>query len=169
MNTSRGQIHDSAALEDAIRNKDLRVALDVYEQEPGSGDADFEDTDLAAMITCTPHIGASTNQASEAIAAEAVKVVRTFVETGKPVNAVNIREKSEGPVSLVVRHYNKVGVLASVLSKLKNDGINIEEMENTIYAGNEAAVCTLKLDHEPKPITIEKILDNVHVIKAIIT
>ena len=38
----------------------------------------------------THHIGASTDQAQEAIAAETVRIVRTFRDTGKAPNAVNV-------------------------------------------------------------------------------
>jgi D-3-phosphoglycerate dehydrogenase len=165
INTSRGQIVDTAALKTAIQEKGLNVALDVYENEPAAGDPAFNDPELANMITGTPHIGASTGQASEAIALEAARVVGTFVHTGKAANVLNLRQKGESGISMIVRHYNRVGVLANLLEKLKRDNINVEEMENTILVGNEAAICTLKVDHEPKPITLKKIMDNIHVMK----
>ena len=165
INTSRGQIIDTQALKAAIQQKGLKVALDVYENEPAAGEPDFADTELAGMITGTPHIGASTNQASEAIAMEAVRVIKSYRDTGTPVNAVNLRSGSDLDVNLVVRHFNKVGVLANVLDKLKNDGINVEEMNNTIFAGGEAAICLLKLDKRPKDITMKRIMDNIHIIQ----
>ncbi|MFQ5732905.1 MAG: NAD(P)-dependent oxidoreductase, partial [Planctomycetaceae bacterium] len=66
INTSRGELVDSAALTQAIRDKGLRVGLDVFENEPGGGDAVFADAELAGLVAATPHIGASTEQASEA-------------------------------------------------------------------------------------------------------
>jgi D-3-phosphoglycerate dehydrogenase len=51
----------------------------------------------------------------------------------------------------VVRHYNRVGVLASILDLLREEGVNVEEMENTIFAGAQAACCTLQLDTPPSP------------------
>lgn len=165
INTSRGQLHDTEALRKAIREKGLKVALDVFENEPAGNDPAFSDPELAGMITATPHIGASTNQASEAIALEAVRIVATYHRTGKPANVLNLREKVDSGISLLVRHYNRVGVLANVLEKLRRDTINVEEMENTIFAGGEAALCTLKLDRMPKAITLQKIMDNVHVMQ----
>jgi D-3-phosphoglycerate dehydrogenase len=165
INTSRGQIHDTQALKAAIKEKGLKVALDVYENEPAAGDPDFADTELAKMVTGTPHIGASTTQASTAIAMEAVRVVKAFRDTGSPVNSVNLRSSAEAGVNLVVRHFNQVGVLANVLDKLKNDGVNVEEMNNTIFQGGKAAICSLKLDKKPKDITLKKIFDNIHVIQ----
>lgn len=163
INTARGEVVDSAALVAAIREKKLRVGVDVFADEPAGGEAEFAVKEFASLLTATPHIGASTDQASEAIASEVVRIVRVYTETGKPPNCVNTREKSIAPNNLVVRHFNRVGVLASVLDELKQIGVNIEEMENTIFADGTAASCTLKLDDRPDAATIEKIrrLENV--------
>ncbi|MCL5267154.1 MAG: NAD(P)-binding domain-containing protein [Bacteroidetes bacterium] len=149
INTSRGEVVDTAALKDAIREKKLRVGLDVFENEPSGGEAEFTDKELAAKVTATPHIGASTDQASEAIADEVVKIVKTFQETGVPLNTVNIRARSSATQSLVVRHFNRVGVLAGILGKLRSSGINVEEMTNIIFEASKAACCTLLLDDAP--------------------
>ncbi|HOW27559.1 MAG TPA: NAD(P)-dependent oxidoreductase [Elusimicrobiota bacterium] len=149
INTSRGEVVDTAALKKAIKEKNLRVGLDVYEGEPAGGEAEFKDTELAAMTVGTPHIGASTEQASEAIAAHVVEIVRSYKEKGKPENTVNIRKETTAKKTLVVRHFNKVGVMAGVLDRLREADVNIEEMENTIFTGGTAASCTLLLDSEP--------------------
>jgi len=149
INTSRGEVVDTEALKEAIKTKKIRVGLDVFENEPAGGEAPFVDKELAAMVTGTPHIGASTDQASEAIANEAVNIVKAFQETGVPLNTVNIRARSTATQSLVVRHFNHVGVLAGILDKLRNGGINIEEMTNIIFETSKAACCTLLLDGAP--------------------
>jgi D-3-phosphoglycerate dehydrogenase / 2-oxoglutarate reductase len=158
VNTARGEIVDWVALKDAIATNKIRVASDVFETEP-TGDHDpFTDTALAAaMVACTPHVGASTDQASEAIAAEAVRIVKVFQETGNPPNVVNIRKKTSAIINLVVRHYNKVGVIAGVLNILRGTSINIEEMENRIFEGDSTACCTLKLDQQPSDKVVAQI------------
>ena len=168
INTARGEIVDTAALKDAIKSKKLNVAADVFENEPAGGEAGFADVELAQMITGTPHIGASTEQASEAIADEVVKIVESYKRTGRPLNTVNISAKSSAIINLVIRHYNRVGVLAGVLDKLRNDGINIEEMENLIFEGGHAASCTLRLDAEPAPETIKSIEQDDNIIKVLL-
>lgn len=167
INTSRGEVVDTTALKKSITEKKLRVGLDVYESEPGSGEASFDDTELASIITGTPHIGASTEQSSEAIAAEVVSIYQNYRDTGKPVNAVNIREK-KSKINMVVRHYNKVGVLANVLDMLRNEGINIEEMENTIFQGGDAASCTLMLDKAPTDGIIRTIKSDANIIQVML-
>ena len=97
INTSRGPLVDTAALRAAIAEKKLRVAMDVFEGEPAGGEAPFADKELAAMVTCTPHIGASTDQAADAIAAETVRIVKTFIETGRPCGTVNAAAHKSAP------------------------------------------------------------------------
>jgi len=157
VNTSRGEVVDTAALKEAVKSKGIKVALDVYENEPGASDTQFNDPELAGMITGSHHIGASTDQASEAIAGEVVNIVKAYMSTGKPLHQVNSRDKSESDYNLVVRHFNKVGVLAGVLDELRTASINIEEMENSIFSGGRAAVCTLKLDDKPSADVMKKI------------
>jgi len=166
VNTSRGEIVDTSALRKAIDEKSLRVGLDVFENEPGSGLAEFDQTDLTGLITCTPHIAASTNQASEAIADEVVRIVDSLIKTGKPINAVNSRDKTEDGTILMIRHYNRVGVLASVLDALREAGINVEDMENNIFNGSAAAVASLKLDKTPSADVISEISSNESIIQV---
>jgi D-3-phosphoglycerate dehydrogenase / 2-oxoglutarate reductase len=166
INTSRGEIVDTEALKQAIIDKNLRVALDVFENEPKGGVAEFADTELAKLATCTPHVGASTDQSTEAIAEEVVSIVEAYQESGIPLNVVNIRQKSSAVYSLVIRHYNKVGVLAGVLDTLRDKDINIEEMQNVIFEGGYTATCSLKLDRKPSADVITLINKLDEVIKA---
>ncbi len=166
VNTARAEVVDTAALKDAIRTRALRAALDVFEAEPAGGEAEFADKELAGLLcAAAPHIGASTDQAEEAIAEETVRIAQTFIATGKPVNAVNPRKLHTG-FPLVIRHYNRVGVLASVLHELRNEGVNIEEMENTIFEGELAACCSLLLDKLPSDAVLKRIASTENVIQA---
>ena len=167
VNTARGEVVDWAALKDAVAAKKLRVASDVFEAEPAGGDDPFADVATAsAMVACTPHVGASTDQASEAIAQEAVRIVKVFQETGTPPNVVNIRKKTTAIINLVVRHYNKVGVIAGVLDILRAAQINVEEMENLIFEGGHAACCTLKLDQKPGDDVVAQVNASANVLTA---
>ena len=166
VNTARGEVVDSEALKAVLSTGKIRAATDVFANEPAGGEAPFADTELAALLAgAAPHIGASTDQAEEAIAEETVRVAQTFLATGKPVNAVNPR-KSQGGISLVIRHYNRVGVLASVLHELRNEGINIEEMENTVFEGELAASCSLALDKAPSEMLMKCIASRENIIQA---
>ncbi len=90
INTSRGEVVDQAALKDAIEKKGLRVGLDVYAVEPTAAVGPFEDPIVQMPnVYGTHHIGASTDQAQEAIAEETVRIIRSFRESGTVPNLVN--------------------------------------------------------------------------------
>jgi D-3-phosphoglycerate dehydrogenase len=105
----------------------------------------------------THHIGASTAQAQDAIARETVRIVESFLRTGQVPNCVNVARKTPARSRLVVRHYDKVGVLANVLGLIREAGINVEEVRNTIFEEAQAASCAIDLDDAPPPELLERI------------
>lgn len=147
INTSRAEVMDYKALAVAVAEKKLRVGLDVYPDEPSGGEADFKAAILQAggMIYGTHHIGASTEQAQLAIAAETVRIVKEYMRTGHVANCVNLLGRSRARYVVVVRHRNRPGVLAFTLHEISHAGVNVEEMENVICAGAESACAQIKL------------------------
>ncbi len=158
INTSRGEIVDQNALHEAIKSKNIRAGLDVFADEPATANADFTDAIKDEKnLYGTHHIGASTDQAQEAIAGETVRIVREFKETGKVPNVVNLAKNSPATYSLTVRHLDKPGVLASILDALKAENINVQEMENIIFQGAQAAVARINLDRAPAEESLNKL------------
>ncbi|MBW3604017.1 MAG: hydroxyacid dehydrogenase [Actinobacteria bacterium] len=143
INTSRGEIVDEDALLDALDARDLRAGLDVYREEPPSSTGTF-DSALARhpRVYGTHHIGASTEQAQRAIAAEVVAMLDAYAR-GEVRNCVNIESQPVGNATLVVRHLDQVGVLSDVLNVLRRCNLNIEQMHNVVFAGRTAAVATI--------------------------
>jgi D-3-phosphoglycerate dehydrogenase len=158
INTARGEVVDQTALVKAIEEKHIRAGLDVFANEPTVAQGEFAD-DIAkeSAVYGTHHIGASTDQAQEAIAAESVRIIQTFKETGKVPNVVNLARRSAATHTLVVRHLDRPGVLASVLDAIKAANINVQEMENIVFEGAEAAVARINLDNAPKAESLEKL------------
>jgi D-3-phosphoglycerate dehydrogenase / 2-oxoglutarate reductase len=158
INTSRGETVDQDALVDAIHAKGIRAGLDVFAIEPTSAVADFTDPIAnETRVYGTHHIGASTDQAQEAIAAETVRIIKSFKETGQVPNVVNLAARTPATHRLVVRHRDRPGVLAQVLDAIKAESINVQEMENIVFEGAEAAVARINLDKAPSSAMLDRL------------
>jgi D-3-phosphoglycerate dehydrogenase len=158
INTSRGETIDQAALVEAIHAKGIRAGLDVFAIEPTSAVAEFVDPIANEPgVYGTHHIGASTDQAQEAIAAETVRIIQSFKETGQVPNVVNLAQRTPATHRLVVRHRDRPGVLAQVLEAIKAEHINVQEMENIVFEGAEAAVARINLDKSPSQATLDRL------------
>jgi D-3-phosphoglycerate dehydrogenase len=158
LNTARAEVVDQDALLEIARAGRIRVGTDVFAGEPEKGRADFS-CELARLpnVYGTHHIGASTAQAQDAIARETVRIVESFLRTGRVPNCVNVARKTPARARLVVRHYDKVGVLANVLGLVREAGINVEEVQNTVFEEAQAASCSIDLDEIPSEELLERI------------
>ncbi len=158
INTARAEVVDQAALERAVRERSIRVGLDVFAGEPTTATGEFKSPFLSLPgVYGTHHIGASTDQAQEAIAAETVRIIAAYKDTGKVPNVVNLAKKTPATHMLVVRHRDRPGVLAHVFNHLRSGNINVQETENVIFDGAEAAVARINLDGAPPPAVLSTI------------
>lgn len=167
VNTSRGSVIDEAALADAVREKGVRAGLDVFATEPAGGTGEFR-APIAGEpgVYGTHHVGASTEQAQQAICAEVVRIVKTYQLSGEVPHCVNRATSTPATNLLTVRHLNRPGVLAHVFYTLGQAGINVEEMQNIIYQGAKAACARIQLDEPPNPEQINAIRANDDVISV---
>jgi D-3-phosphoglycerate dehydrogenase len=159
LNTARGGVVDNQALADALRNGRVRAGLDVFENEPAEAKGEFVSTfnDVPNWVG-THHVGGSTNQAQNATADETVRVIETYIKTGNVENCVNFAQETPAQYELVVRHYDKIGVLTRILSDLRQSNINVHEVHNVIFEGAKAAVASIELDTVPPQSTLDKML-----------
>ena len=158
VNTARAEVVDQAALLELARAGRVRVGLDVHQGEPEGGKAEFH-SELAKLpnVYGTHHIGASTEQAQDAIARETVRIVAAFVQTGEVPNCVNVLEHTPARCRLVVRHFDKPGVLANVFTAIREAGINAQQIENTVFQEAAAACCVIALDERPAVEVLDRI------------
>jgi D-3-phosphoglycerate dehydrogenase len=158
INTTRASVVDEEALAWALDEKEVRAALDVMEGEPAAKTGAFEHP-LAdhPRVYMTHHIGASTQQAQDATAAEAARVVTTFDATGDVPNCVNLALQTPARYQISVRHRDKVGVLARVLDAMRKAEWNIQEMENRIFEGAQAAVANIRFEGPFDEATLDAI------------
>ncbi len=89
INSSRGELVDENALLEAMEQKGIRAGLDVYNDEPTSGEGEWQSAVASHPAVCgTHHIGASTAQAQTAVSDGVVAIIQAF-EIGEVRNCVN--------------------------------------------------------------------------------
>jgi D-3-phosphoglycerate dehydrogenase len=165
INTSRQDVIDEEALIKAVKEKKLKVGLDVFKGEPeGKDGAVSSKLQELENVYVTHHIGASTEQAQNAVAEETVNIILRYIHSGIIDHWVNRAKVTDAHYQLIVKHYDKPGVLASILDVLRQGNINIEEVENIIFDGGLVACCTLKLQTSATGDMLEAIRNNPNVI-----
>jgi D-3-phosphoglycerate dehydrogenase len=162
INTARADLIETDALVEAVDKRGLRVALDVFPDEP-RGSRTFPSSDIfrtypsGGLVYGTPHIAAATDQAQLAIASDSVRVIRSFLLEGTVPNVVNVSSSTAARFQLVIRMMDKVGTFANVLAVLKRHGINVEEVTNTVFEGGVAACAKLRLLSRPTEACLAEI------------
>lgn len=170
INTSRGDIVDEPSLLEALNQRNMRAGLDVYANEPSSGNDTFT-SELAQhpAVVGTHHIGASTQQAQAAVADGTIEVIERYA-TGDVINCVNLAGEPTGTDCIVIRHQDRVGVLAQVFAILRANDLNVQQMSNQVFAHEGAAVATIHIGgaHQQAPKDAA-VLAELHAIDEVIS
>ncbi|MFP6563675.1 MAG: phosphoglycerate dehydrogenase [Myxococcota bacterium] len=146
INAARGGIVDEEALQEALDSGQVGgAALDVFVEEPPPADHPLV---MHPNVICTPHLGASTEQAQVNVAVAVAEQVRDYLLHGLVQNAVNVPSL---PAEILeeVRPYlvlaEKLGRFQGQLATGRIDEVNVE------YAGVVA-----ELDVAPITIAVLK-------------
>jgi D-3-phosphoglycerate dehydrogenase len=161
INAARGGIVDEDALLEALESgKVAGAALDVYTEEPPG-----EEHALVKhpRVICTPHLGASTQQAQINVSVAVAEQVRDYLLEGTVRNAINVPSLSPELMSELGPYLRLAEKLGRFQGQLSSGGIDQVEVE---YAGD---VSTLRV----APITIavlkgllESVSDRVNLVNA---
>ena len=161
VNAARGGIVDEAALLEALDSGQVAGAgLDVFEQEPPPADHPLV---KHARVICTPHLGASTEQAQLNVSIAVAEQVRDFLATGAIRNAVNVPSVSPELLEQV-RPYLRLGEkLGRFQSQLSPGAIEEIEIE---YAGEVAELRVAPITIAVLKGLLERYSDRVNMVNA---
>ncbi|MFA9461808.1 phosphoglycerate dehydrogenase [Thiohalorhabdus methylotrophus] len=145
VNAARGGVVDEQALDRALEAGKIRgAALDVFEEEPVEGHPLLRHDNFI----CTPHLGASTEEAQVNVAVQVAEQISDYLTRGIIQNAVNIPSVEEEEMPLLQPYLNLGERLGSILGQLAQGGLKRVEIE---YAGEVSA-----LNQQPITTTILK-------------
>jgi D-3-phosphoglycerate dehydrogenase len=140
INCARGGIIDETALYEAIlAGKVAGAALDVFEREP-PGDSPLV---AHAAVLCTPHLGASTEEAQERVAVDVARQIIDYLKFGSIRNAVNLYPLDADMFRKVEPYMNLARQLGSFIVQMADGGLK----EVAVRYSGEAA------ELESKPLT----------------
>jgi D-3-phosphoglycerate dehydrogenase len=156
INAARGGIVDEAALFEALQSGRLAgAALDVFATEPPGA------SPLLALeqVICTPHLGASTDEAQERVGVEIAEQVVAFLERGEVRNGVNVAalpvDGSE-PLRPFVGLASRLGAMLGQLTEGGIEAVEVEvlgtSLEPAVKAIGAAALAALLRTHVEGPV-----------------
>ena len=113
LNLARGNLHTTGALLDAVRTGAIRrAAVDVYPEEPAPGQKAWTNPYAdEPRISCTPHLGAATQEAQPRIARRVASTIIHFSQYGalrdcvfEPRATMDLGDQVRGATMLAVVH-----------------------------------------------------------------
>ena len=149
INTSRGTVVNEVDLLAHLEaNKGFWFGTDVFNGEP-AGTKEVPFTHPIAQhprVYGTHHIGASTKQSEAAIGDEAVRIIKKYASCGVIDNENCVNKEKDGAAlhKMMIRHYDRVGVLAHTFAVFAKYEWNVQELENIVFKGREACVASIK-------------------------
>jgi D-3-phosphoglycerate dehydrogenase len=165
INAARGGIYDEAALAEGLKSGKIGgVALDVYAAEPCT------DSPLFGLpgVVCTPHLGASTEEAQTQVAVEAVELLVAYLTTGAIRHAVNVASLDSKTLASLRGYLDVAYRLGMLLAGMEPTGLRscrllyrgeIAEKETKVLTAVFAAgLLQGKLDQEVNLVNAEMLL-----------
>lgn len=160
VNCARGGLVDEKALRDALDSKHVAgAAFDVFVEEPATVNVLFGHPN----VICTPHLGASTNEAQENVALQVAEQMSDYLLSGAISNAVNfpsITAEEAPKLKPFVALAEKLGSFAGQLTET-----GIEKVQIT-YEGEVAQMKIKALTSAALSGLLRPMLGDVNVVSA---
>ncbi len=140
VNCARGGLIDEAALVEALQSGHVAAAaLDVFAVEPAIDNPLFN----LPNVVCTPHLGASTNEAQENVAIQVAEQMADYLLTGAVQNALNMPSVTAEEAKLMGPWIKLAGYLGDFVGQLTDEPI---QAINILYNGHAAEMNTAALN-----------------------
>ena len=160
INCARGGLINEADLLESIKNGNVAgAALDVFKNEPTYESELFS----LPQVIATPHLGASTSEAQENVAAQIAEQMCDYILLGTVINALNMPSISTEDAPKILPYIQLSRQLGSFLGQIIETGIKAIRIE---YEGHLATLNT-------RPITailleglLSPLLDSVNMVNA---
>jgi D-3-phosphoglycerate dehydrogenase len=142
INCARGGLIDEAALLEALQTgKVAGAALDVYETEPPA--ADWPLRELPNLV-CTPHLGASTEEAQANVAVAVCEQILELLLYGTIKNAVNAPSVSQEAMAQLKPYLTLAEALGAFQAQISEGPVTAVAIA---YVGEVAKLDTKPLTH----------------------
>ncbi|QDS86766.1 D-3-phosphoglycerate dehydrogenase [Rosistilla ulvae] len=136
VNAARGGIYEEDALIEGLDSGKIGgVALDVYPSEPCTDSPLFG----RPNVVCTPHLGASTEEAQTQVAVEGIHLLINFLKTGEIRHAVNVAALDPKTLAEMKGFLNVAHRLGVLLAQWHGSGISSVSLN---YRGEIASKST---------------------------
>ncbi|MFN6942996.1 MAG: NAD(P)-dependent oxidoreductase, partial [Parvibaculum sp.] len=160
INCARGGLIVEADLKAAIESGHVAgAALDVFEEEPAKSNPLFG----MEQVICTPHLGASTNEAQENVALQVAEQMSDYLLTGAITNSVNVPSVSAEEAPKLTPFLTLAQQLGSFAGQLTETGISAVTIE---YAGEVAEMNTRVLTNAALTGLLKPQLEDVNMVSA---
>ncbi|TWT98307.1 phosphoglycerate dehydrogenase [Stieleria varia] len=160
INAARGGIYDIDALVEGLKTGKLGgVALDVFENEPCT------DSPLFGMdnVICTPHLGASTEEAQTQVAVEGIHLLINFLKTGEIKHSVNVAALDPKALAELRGFLNVSHRLGLLSAQLHGSGI---DKVSLTYRGELAHKDTRVVTNAFCAGLLERIVDDANIVNS---
>ena len=160
INCARGGLINEADLKDALESGRVAgAALDVYEQEPATSNPLFG----MENVVCTPHLGASTNEAQENVALQIADQISDYLLSGAVSNALNMPSISAEDAPKLKPYIKLAEELGSFAGQITMSGLKSVSVD---YAGHVATLNTRPLTSIVLKGLLSPLMESVNMVNA---